>query len=62
MKKNNVAKQSMPYLVLILVIMGTLVFWNIGQTKVNKLSYDELIGELSKDTLILFLGKRPFLR
>ena len=51
MKKNNVAKQSMPYLVLILVIMGTLVFWNIGQTKVNKLSYDELIGELSKDTV-----------
>ena len=29
MKKNNVAKQSMPYLVLILVIMGTLVFLKI---------------------------------
>jgi len=51
MKKNNVAKQSMPYLVLILVIMGTLVFYNIGQVKVNKLSYDELISELSKDTV-----------
>ena len=51
MKKNNIAKQSMPYLVLILVIMSTLVLWNIGQVKVNKLSYDELISELSKDTV-----------
>ena len=49
MKKNNVTKQSMPYLVLILVILGTLVFYNIGQIKVNKLTYDELITELSKD-------------
>ena len=47
MKKNNVAKQSMPYLVLILVIMGTLLFWNVGQTKVNKISYDELIANAS---------------
>ena len=51
MKKNNVTKQSMPYLILFLVIMGTLVFYNIGQTKVNKLTYDELITELSKDTV-----------
>ena len=51
MKKNNVTKQSMPYLILVLVILGTLVFYNIGQTKVNKLTYDELITELSKDTV-----------
>ena len=51
MKKNNVTKQAMPYLVLILVIMGTLVVYNIGQVKVNKFSYDELISELSKDTV-----------
>ena len=51
MKKNNVTKQTMPYLILVLVILGTLVFYNIGQTKVNKLSYDELITELSKDTV-----------
>ncbi len=51
MKKNNVTKQTMPYLVLLLVILGTLVFYNIGQTKVNKLTYDELITELSKDTV-----------
>ena len=51
MKKNDVAKRSMPYLVLILVIMGAMVFYNIGQVKVNELSYDELISELSKDTV-----------
>ena len=51
MKKNNVTKQSMPYLLLILVIFGTLVFYNIGQTEVKKLTYDELITELSKDTV-----------
>ncbi len=51
MKKNNVTKQTMPYLILILVIIGTLTFYNIGQTKVNKLTYDELITELSKDTV-----------
>ena len=36
MKKNNVTKQTMPYLILVLVILGTLVFYNIGQTKINK--------------------------
>ena len=51
MKKNNVTKQTMPYLILVLVILGTLVFYNMGQTKVNKFTYDELITELSKDTV-----------
>ena len=51
MKKNNVVKQTTPYLILILVIIGTLIFYNIGQIKVNKLTYDELITELSKDTV-----------
>ena len=49
MKRNNVTKQTMPYLLLILVVLGTLVFYNIGQNKVNELTYDELIVELSKD-------------
>ena len=35
MKKNNITKQTMPYLILILVIFGTLVFYNIGNTKIN---------------------------
>ena len=48
---NNVVKQTTPYLILFLVILGTLVFYNIGQIKVNKLTYDELITELSKDTV-----------
>ena len=51
MKKINITKQTMPYLILILVIFGTLVFYNIGNTKINKLNYDELITELSKDTV-----------
>ncbi len=51
MKRNNVTKQTMPYLLLILVVLGTLVFYNIGQNKVNELTYDELIVELSKDTV-----------
>ena len=51
MKKNNVTKQTMPYLLLILVVLGTLVFYNIGQKKVNEITYDELIVELSKDTV-----------
>ena len=48
---NNVVKQTTPYLILFIVILGTLVFYNIGQTKVNKITYDELITELSKDTV-----------
>ena len=53
MKKNNnnVVKQTAPYILLFLVIMGTLLFYNMGQLKVNKISYDELITELSKDTV-----------
>ena len=50
-KNNNITKQTMPYIILILVIFGTLIFYNIGQIKVNKISYDELITELSKDTV-----------
>ena len=48
---NNVVKQTTPYILLFLVILGTLLFYNIGQIKVNKLTYDELITELSKDTV-----------
>ena len=51
MKKNNIVKQTMPYMILVLVILGTLLFYNIGQTKVNKITYDELITELSKDSV-----------
>ena len=51
MKKNNVTKQTMPYIILIFVILGALLFYNIGQTKVNELTYDELMNELSKDSV-----------
>lgn len=50
MKKNNsnYVKQSMPYLVLLLVIVGVMSFLELSQYKVNELSYDEFSSELIK--------------
>ena len=45
--KNNYAKQSMPYLLLFLVICGLLVFFHLSKYKVNEFTYDALIKELS---------------
>lgn len=45
--KNNYAKQSMPYLLLFLVICGVLVFFHLSKYKVNEFTYDALIKELS---------------
>ncbi len=50
-KKNNMTKQAMPYLILAIVLIGALIFYNLGQIKVNELTYDELMSELSKDTV-----------
>lgn len=51
MKKNNITKQALPYIILFIVILGTLLFYNIGKIKVNEFTYDELLTELSKDTV-----------
>ena len=50
MKKNNnnYIKQSMPYLVLLLVIVGIMTFYELSQYKVNVLTYDQFISELDK--------------
>ena len=50
MKKNNnnYIKQSMPYLVLLLVIVGIMTFYELSQYKVNVLTYDQFIFELDK--------------
>ena len=50
MKKNNnnYIKQSMPYLVLLLVIVGIMTFYELTQYKVNVLTYDQFISELDK--------------
>ena len=45
MKKNNnnYIKQSMPYLVLLLVIVGIMTFYELSQYKVNVFTYDQFI-------------------
>ena len=50
MKKNNsnYIKQSMPYLVLLLVIVGIMTFYELSQYKINVLTYDQFISELDK--------------
>ena len=50
MKKNNnnYIKQSMPYLVLLLVIVGIMTFYELSQYKVNVFTYDQFISELDK--------------
>ena len=45
--KNNYAKQSMPYVLLFLVIVGIMVFFEFSKYKVNDLTYDKFINELS---------------
>ena len=51
MKKNQkkTVKNFFPYITLGLVIIITLFLFNLGQTKVNKFSYDELITHMSKN-------------
>ena len=50
MKKNNnnYIKQSMPYLVLLFVIVGIMTFYELSQYKVNVFTYDQFISELDK--------------
>ena len=45
--KKNVSKNVMPYVILAVVILGVLFFYNYGNKKVNKLTYDELVTEMS---------------
>ncbi len=49
MNNKKVAKQGSLYLILILMILGTLITFNYTNKEVHKISYDELISELSKD-------------
>ena len=49
--KNNYTKQSMPYLLLAIVILGVLIFYNLSQYKVNTFTYDEFVGELAKGSV-----------
>jgi cell division protease FtsH len=46
--KNNILKNSMPYLLLLLVIISTMFFFNKLGNKVNKLNYNDFINNLSE--------------
>jgi hypothetical protein len=45
MKKNNkeTIKLIFPYLILLVIILGTIYFFNIGGNKINNLTYDQLL-------------------
>ncbi len=45
--KKNINRAFFPYLILALVIIGTLFLFNFSTARVNDFSYDELISELS---------------
>ncbi len=49
MNKKNKAKQSVPYLVLLAVIVAVFIMVGIGDKKYKDLSYDQFLSELSKD-------------
>lgn len=51
MRKKTYKKQTMPYALLFVVIIGVLVFYNLSQFKVNELTYNEFITELSNNTV-----------
>ena len=46
--KKSYTKQSVPYAILFIVIIGVLVFFNLSQYKVYEYSYDEFIKRLSE--------------
>jgi len=48
MKNKNLTKQALPYLILFIVLIGVMFFYNASQFTVNHFTYDELMGELSK--------------
>ena len=43
---NSYVKQGMPYLILFLVIVGVMSFFELSQYKVNEFSYDKFVNEL----------------
>ena len=49
--KNSYVKQSMPYIILFFVIAGIMVFFEFSKYKVNDLTYDKFINELSNGTV-----------
>ena len=50
-KNNNTMKNSFPYLILLIVIVGTITFFNYNKYEVNKLTTGELLQEIDKGTI-----------
>lgn len=48
MKNKNVKKGLVPYLILLLIILGVTYYLSMGGSKVNELTYDKLLSELKK--------------
>ena len=48
MKKNNYTKQTVPYLLLLMVMVGVLIFYSMSQNTVNTFTYDYFMNELSE--------------
>ncbi len=51
MKNKKYQKQTVPYILLLVIMIGVLMFYNLSQYKVNTFTYDEFILELSKQTV-----------
>ncbi|MDD2208193.1 MAG: ATP-dependent zinc metalloprotease FtsH [Bacilli bacterium] len=51
MKNKKYQKQTIPYLLLIIVMVGVLLLYNLSQYKINEFTYDQFIVELSKDSV-----------
>lgn len=49
MRNKKYQKQTIPYLLLLLVMVSVLLFYNLSQYKINEFTYDEFIVELSKE-------------
>ena len=49
--KNNFAKQTMPYILLFMVIMGIMLFYDLSKYTVHNLTYDKFMSNLSDGTV-----------
>ena len=51
MNKKNIKRGLMPYLFITIVMLGLLYFVNFANTKVNLITYDEFMTEVSKENV-----------
>ncbi|MDD2409648.1 MAG: ATP-dependent zinc metalloprotease FtsH [Bacilli bacterium] len=51
MKNKNYQRQTIPYIILFMVIISVMIFYNLSKYKVNEFTYNEFITQLSKGTV-----------